>query len=94
MLIGVLHIADSGSPHSSRIRTVRFPQKGLSPVHACPGTLGRSIRVVRGIMSVKRQIIPVVGLLATIAIAGYMVVQLKGEGTTPPSEGHVEITSR
>lgn len=45
-------------------------------------------------MSVKGQIIPVVGLLATIAIAAYMVVQLKGQGSTPPSEVQVEITSR
>jgi hypothetical protein len=32
-------------------------------------------------MSIERKIIPVAGLLATIAIAVYMVVQLKGQGT-------------
>ena len=31
-------------------------------------------------MSERRQIVPVAGLLATIGIAGYMVVQLDGQG--------------
>jgi len=32
-------------------------------------------------MSSKRQMIPIGGLVATMAVAGYMVVQLNGQGT-------------
>ena len=34
----------------------------------------------------KRQMIPAVGLLATVAIAVYMVTQLNGQGTAPTGD--------
>src|SRR5688572_11871524 len=36
-------------------------------------------------MKDKSQVIPVVGLVCTVAMAGYMVVQLNGQASTVPS---------
>src|SRR5687767_4190262 len=88
-------VGQRGSANHDRLRPARArsPSTGeklirrLSPVHPPPRTLGQvQTRAKGSCMTNKVQMIPVVGLLGTVAVAGYMVAQLSGQPAAPAGD--------